>query len=74
MDPEIEKTLLEPDWFEKYHNYVTLHGKIAYAKELLMDYCWVSDKYLRATYWWGRVPPHKAPSGTDAYLQKGMWK
>jgi hypothetical protein len=41
MDYEIKQILTDPDWYDKYHNYVILQGRIACSKELLAYNRWV---------------------------------
>jgi len=55
MDYEIKKIVSEEGWFEKYHEYIRLHGRTAYVKEMLTNNQWVL-KGQRFSHYIASVP------------------
>ena len=71
---EVQELISDTEWFNEYYQGVILNNTNAYAKELIMDYRWTSSSYLWSSYWWGKLPSHKAKLDVSGYLRKGEWK
>ena len=69
----------EEGWFEKYHDYILLQGRIAHIKEMLANNQWISlgeyySSWRNSTWYWAVDEEYNEYHIARRLYSKGKWR